>query len=360
VQNIKNKSITGETPIIIIENDEGKYTEIGKWIDELLETNKEKIQHIKEENVEMLYTRNIYIASTDYKGNVSWREISAVTRHEPVNRLYDFSTPKNFEIKTSSGRKIKVTESKSILIMNEEKGELKRSIISDIKIGDYVPITIKLKDAPINQTRVEFSKYLPIKDAGKFELDYMSGILVGNFICSKGIVKCSELREFLTNFINDSIPMETFIAPKSFICGLLKGYINYRGYIEDNEIIIDISKNGGIENVEFEYNSEKLGNCISMLCSRIGVLCYIKSEKIIIPKKWVNRLLYYIDTPNFGDGTGNTSNTEIIENVKNDVFLDKIIEINIIEEKSNSKVYDLTVESTFNFSVANGIQLCDT
>ena len=46
--------------------------------------------------------------------------------------------------------------------------------------------------------------------------------------------------------------------------------------------------------------------------------------------------------------------------VYNDVVLDKITEINIIGVEKHPKVYDLTIPSTLNFGVANGLQVRDT
>jgi hypothetical protein len=44
----------------------------------------------------------------------------------------------------------------------------------------------------------------------------------------------------------------------------------------------------------------------------------------------------------------------------NDVVLDRITEINIIDVKMHPKVYDLTIPSTLNFGLANGLQVRDT
>jgi hypothetical protein len=44
----------------------------------------------------------------------------------------------------------------------------------------------------------------------------------------------------------------------------------------------------------------------------------------------------------------------------NDVVLDKIVEINILDAADYPKVYDLTIPSTLNFGLANGLQVRDT
>merc|ERR1712196_97983 len=44
----------------------------------------------------------------------------------------------------------------------------------------------------------------------------------------------------------------------------------------------------------------------------------------------------------------------------NNVVLDKIIEINIIGVENHPKMYDLTIPTTLNFGLANGLQVRDT
>lgn len=273
-------------------------------------------------------TKNVYIATSysEIEGKIIWKKIPDESSMVVVEQ---------YKIKTKNGNILILSEIPRIIICelcvvdsieteteievkSNKEIEFKEKRISEIKEGDYVPITIEIKNDSIIEieSNVEFSKYLPIMNAGKFELSYMSGILVGKYINGKCIVKSSELRTFLTNFIKEIILPECSeiensrrrwpecseieMLPKPFICGLLKGYFNNKGKIYENCITIDII-------------SEKVGNSISMLCSLIGVLCYIKSDKLIIPKMWIKCFLNLID--NIDD-----------KNEKR-VFLDKIIEI---------------------------------
>ena len=48
------KSVTWETKIIIIENKKAKYTEIGKWIDNQLDTQPEKVQHFTDTKLKLV------------------------------------------------------------------------------------------------------------------------------------------------------------------------------------------------------------------------------------------------------------------------------------------------------------------
>ena len=261
------KSITWETPIIIIENNKPKYIEIGKWIDNLLEQNEESIKHIKKQNMELLDTKNIYIPTTDYNGIVSWGEISAITRHDPGIQLY--------EIKTLGGRNVTVTESKSLLIWNNKTNQFKEVLTPEIKIGDFVPVTKNLCEPPII-----------IKEYNKTILDYNYGLQ-----CGKAMIE---------------IPDFIILSPLDFIKGFLETYDKNNISIESlNKLSFILSRNNQI----FEdINNKKENNYI----------------------------------------------------LQNDVILDKIIEINLIDIKDHPKVYDLTIPKTFNFGLANGLQVRDT
>jgi hypothetical protein len=266
------KSVTWETPIVIIENDNIIYTEIGKWIDELLISNKNKVEHYEEKQMEMLEIDNVYIPTTDYKGNVTWGQVSAVTRHDPNLELY--------KIVTESGREVTVTESKSLLIWNIELNEFREVLTPEIQVGDYVPVTLKLEHPPI-------------------------------------------LKYDIFSDINSNM----LLLPKNILTEQLISYITYNG-IYDREIIIINTKN------------KKERNILSLLFSRVNTFCQLKHNAVIIKINWLKEIKY--------------------DNTLNDVILDKIVEIHKIDITKHKKVYDLTIPSTFNFGLANGLQVRDT
>ena len=150
------KSVTWETPIIIIENEQAKYTEIGRWIDRQLDDkiNTSNIQHFTDRQMELLNIKNgdVYIPTTDENGIVTWGEVTAITRHDPGEELY--------EIKTSGGRSVIVTESKSLLIWNPETKKLKEMLTPNIKVGDCVPVTEKLCQPPVHVDHINMTEYL--------------------------------------------------------------------------------------------------------------------------------------------------------------------------------------------------------
>lgn len=248
------KSVTGDTPIIIYEN-KSKYVMIGDWIDNLLDLNKEKVQHFEEREMEYLeLDQKMYIPTTDADGNVTWGEITAITRHLPGKELY--------EIKTKSGKKVIVTESKALLIYNHDRKQFLHTATPDVKPGDFVPVTMKLPKLPGE-----------IKSINLNEIDYLN-------------LKLESCLELLSS---------------------------------DQQTILTFLSNININNII----DTQIRDVIIML-----------------------------------QNITNTFSSSFSS--QNDVILDEIIEINKIDVALYPKVYDLTIPSTLNFGLANGLHVVDT
>lgn len=150
------KSVTGDTPIMIIEDGECKCVNIGDWIDGKMDdsNNKDLIEQFGPEdaNMEMLgVSDGIYIPSCDDVGNIIWGKITNVSRHDPGDILYN--------IRTKGGRELIVTKSKSLIIWKKDKFE--NIATPDVNIGDCVPVTMNLPEPPIINSHVDMSKYFP-------------------------------------------------------------------------------------------------------------------------------------------------------------------------------------------------------
>jgi len=145
------KSVTADTEIMIMEDGQTKWTQIGPWIDAHIDGSSE-VEHYDEANMELVKLKTkVFIPTCDENGNTSWGEMTAVTRHDPGDKLY--------EIKTESGREVTVTAGKSLLVWNGTA--LKEVYTKDVKIGDKVPITMNLPEPPIIQTYVDMADYFP-------------------------------------------------------------------------------------------------------------------------------------------------------------------------------------------------------
>jgi DNA-directed RNA polymerase beta' subunit len=150
------KSVTGDTPIVIIDHTgNSKYVLIGDWIDEQLLKNADKVEHHAEREMELLNVEelNMSIPTMNEHGIVTWGSIKNITRHDPGKELY--------EIKTLGGRQVIVTESKSLLIWDEDLEEFHEKLTPKVKIGDYVPVTMNLATPPIVTRYIDVSRYLP-------------------------------------------------------------------------------------------------------------------------------------------------------------------------------------------------------
>ena len=142
------KSVSYDTTVVILENGEMKYIQIGEWIDKHLDENKNEIEHLPEKEQELLKLKDgAYISTTDDDGHVSWGEITAITRHDPGKEMY--------KIYTESGRDVKVVESKSLIVWNEELKKFIEKPTPEIKVGDYLPVTMKLECPPVGDFGIE-------------------------------------------------------------------------------------------------------------------------------------------------------------------------------------------------------------
>jgi len=148
------KSVTAETQIVILEVDKPKNVKIGDWINKLLKEHPEQVQFTKKDNMELLKLKhNVLIPTTDSIGNMSWEVVTAITRHDPGEVLY--------EIKTRGGRNVIVTASKSLLIWNKKEKKFIETYTTEVKIGDYVPTTMNLEAPKIIKKYIDMQEYFP-------------------------------------------------------------------------------------------------------------------------------------------------------------------------------------------------------
>ncbi len=159
------KSVTGDTPIVIIEGGVSKRVLIGEWIDAKLDApgakEKTKVYGPEEKNMELLdlaqvQDGQVYIPTTDEDGNVTWGELTAVTRHDPGERLY--------KVVTDSGREVTVAESNSLLIWQADTQKFVATESDKVRVGDCVPVTAKLPAPPVLATHIDVSDYLSKTD----------------------------------------------------------------------------------------------------------------------------------------------------------------------------------------------------
>ena len=161
------KSVTGDTKIVVLENGVTKCVEIGEWIDSHMRSAlKGNVEHFPEENdLEMLQLGNesTFIPTVTSDGKVTWGKISAVTRHDPGQKLY--------EVTTLGGRSVIVPESKSLLVWCSHTKTFEQMSTPDVRPGHCMPVTMNLVAPPTICESIPLKNYLS-KDVYLYGTDF--------------------------------------------------------------------------------------------------------------------------------------------------------------------------------------------
>jgi len=314
------KSVTWETPIVVVENEVPKYVKIGEWIDSHLDgEDAPRIQYMEEQNMEYLeLTHPVKIVTMDYDGNVSWESITAVTRHDPGEKL--------FKIKTKAGRYVTVTANKSLLIWNDELKQFREKYTEEVKVGDFVPVAKNVCDygeATANNTTDDFE----------------TGVKVGEIIV-------------------DQIPNEAYIAGKEYVKGLLSAYVSKHGTIESDSIVITSTNLRILEDIAFLCS--RLNIHVDILQSTTNNAVLSLSIRATNGQQFTEQvtLLHPEKNRKMKDIVWTHKLDKVV--VVNDVIMDEIISIEAVDPVLHPKMYDLTIPKTLNFGLANGLQVRDT
>ena len=180
------------------------------------------------------------------------------------------------------------------------------------------------------------------------------------------------IAEFLTRFLghgasNKRVPAEAFTAPEEFIVGLLNGYFSGDGTVSDKSI-------------DASSASAELIDGISMLCTRLGIFGKVShtqatsnnlgtedikpTHRLAIRAQWAaifaEKITLIDEAKNEKLSVLSASEAHRNFASHNDVVLDEITDIEILNAAEYPHVYDLTVPSTFNFGLANGLHVRDT
>jgi intein/homing endonuclease len=178
--------------------------------------------------------------------------------------------------------------------------------------------------------------------------------------------------QFLTSLVGHGsehkhVPDIAFTAPLEFVKGLLNGYISGDGHVSKNSI-------------EITSVSHRMLDGIAMLCSRLGVFAYqsktntctnnigtkhiLPTYRLHIRSLWANHLknvcslIHTEKQEKLIEIT--TSASHVHYEHHNDIVLDTITAITEVSTELYPKMYDVTVPSTLNFAIANGINCRDT
>jgi DNA-directed RNA polymerase beta' subunit len=387
------KSVTYDTNIFIIENEIPKTVKIGEWIDEhILNSDENKIERYEEMEMEYLPLSNtIYIPTVDSHGNITWELVSAATRHLPTENLYN--------IVTELGREVTVAESKSLIVFNHETTKLEHKHLLDITENDYLPVTQLLPQFHLEITEFNIPSHVIENPGGnkKFLCDRNHGYFLGALIASCSFVKDNvfiirpktphninmyddifhvldrlKVKGHLSNdgqlYVKSTI-LGKFIYKMSknlneiiltcleFKEGILDGYFSFCGICDYESRSLIFEEDGCPSIPEFSI--------INMLCNGFGIV-----TRLCSPRRFQIDGIYLAIMKNTISITNDILQEKINEctlmyedgecsEFFGNVCLDKIKSIEKIKS-GGEKLYDLTIPSTLNFCLANGLHVADT
>lgn len=297
------KSVSGDTEIIISIDNKPQIVQIGDFIDNYMNKFNNDINYYpKDNNLEVLNLdksdNEIFIPTTNNYGVVKWGKITHITRHDTGDIVY--------EIITKSGRNVKVSKAKSLIIYDKLTDQFLEKNTTEVKLGDFVPSVYNLSDpcdVLCDETHDE-------------SREKMYGYKYSKSIRNYNTIDTNEMN----NIINKILEIG-FTKNNKFICGFVRGLFE--------QISMNVN-----ENIIIQHNDNNFKLVIIWLLSRIKIFTSICNENIVINNE-TNILL-------------------------NDVVLDEIIGIRKLDGNKFNKLYDLTIPSTLNFNLANGLVVRDT
>lgn len=180
------------------------------------------------------------------------------------------------------------------------------------------------------------------------------------------------MASFLTALVghgaaNKTIPAEFFSAPDEFLIGLLNGYFSGDGWVTHNSVEVGSASGQLIEGIAMI--SSRLGmfgnvKTYTSKSNNVGTENILPQHRFSIRAQWATK---FAKTVPLLDEAKSLKLKELVATSEhrnftqqNDVVLDEITEINIVDVAKYPKVYDLTVPSTLNFGLANGLHVVDT
>ncbi|MFH0970401.1 MAG: ATPase, T2SS/T4P/T4SS family [Candidatus Diapherotrites archaeon] len=126
---VQEDSVTGDSEILVENNNQMEYTTVGKLVDKQME----EFGSLPIHNRELLdcNPNNIHVFALDKNGRIQLQRVSQFSRHKVTKEI--------IEVTTRSGRKIKVTCDHSLFSLNES-GRIVPVKTSALTLGSYVAV----------------------------------------------------------------------------------------------------------------------------------------------------------------------------------------------------------------------------
>ncbi|MFQ6085871.1 MAG: DEAD/DEAH box helicase [Candidatus Bathyarchaeia archaeon] len=151
-------SVDHEEPTIIREDGVTKTVKIGRFIDDLMRTDSDKVR--RESDTEVLDVSDLDLEAVAFDSEnlkLAFRKISKIIRHKASVPLY--------RLRLETGREVTVTGSHSVYVLKGLNVVTKRA--SEIEVGDLVLIPKRLPLDPFKETEIDLTKELNgVREAG--------------------------------------------------------------------------------------------------------------------------------------------------------------------------------------------------
>jgi len=217
-------------------------------------------------------------------GETVWRRIEAVTQHPVIN---EDGTNMMLRVTTKGNREITATKAKSFTQLID--GKIVGVNGKDLKVGDYLPASIKPLDYA-EQFTLNYMKLVNLCDYNipeNIELDYNFGYLIGAY-CSEGCI----IKHQISISNNDT----NYFKPILELCK--KWNIEVQMYTQNTEQT----------STDIRIYNTVLCRILENLCGKLNHNKYV-SPKIVFSNR--NCILGFLDAYISGDGGVNIhSNTE--------------------------------------------------
>lgn len=327
---------------VFIAGEDNFMGEIGKFIEkEIKEGKPEQKQFLKHDTTYLdLKHKDLKVVCVDEHGRTHWKKLEAVTKHLPGK------DGMLLKVTTESGRVVRATKAKSFLARRDNlivgiTGE-------ELKIGDSLPVTISFPSVDS-----------PLKEHDGQELTREYGQKIGREISG-----------------GKPVPSYSFISNKSFVLGILEGYLETKSNITKDEVSIVVT--------------DQIADGILDLLSVFSIFAIKEKDRLVLTDIFKDRYLSLIEKMDvkiddicddiipgvvtsglkgsYGrrdlkamlEGDLNSKDRSIIaEAVTSEVYFDKVISIEEVKS-SYSHVFDFTVADTRNFCLLGGLHVRDT
>lgn len=277
-------------------------------------------------------TKHLRALTFDTDGGVSWRRVTAVTRHPPEN---EDGSNLLVKITTKSGRTLTCTRAKSFMVLRLNRWKPIRGC--ELTVGDAVPVMGEIPTVcnPNPAEGYALGVFLATGECTPFPEMFHNpkmDIFLRSLHCAleyrgdRVRVYSERLRYAWANI---TFPRRVIGASRAYVLKFVLGYVEHRSFMENGKLFVEAS--------------ECVRDGMSLLLSTLGVPCNLYPRGLVIHDACALCMGRSLEDVDWVGGT----------------WADPIVKIEAVPS-SHPYVYDLTVEGTKNMVALNGMGCRDT